>query len=236
MTIKQNIIEMKNLFKSYYLENNEEVPVLKWIDLEIKENEFVAIMGESWSGKSTLLNIIGFLHPLTSGKYILEWDDISEIKDDDTLSFIRNRKIWFIFQQFYLFPKLNCLENVYLPSIYAWIKWNERVKKASELLSRVWLKEKMKNRPWELSGWQQQRVAIARALVNDPEILLADEPTWNLDSATTFEIMKLITELKSQWKTIIMVTHAIDVAKFADRIIYLKDWKVLSNNYKIELK
>lgn len=227
------IIEMKELHKSYYLENNQEVPVLKWIDLSIKKNEFVAIMWESWSGKSTLLNIIWFLHPLTSWKYYLDWDDISEIKDDDTLSYIRNKKIGFIFQQFYLLPKLNSLENVALPWIYAWTSWSEREGIAADLLEKVWLWEKLLSRPWELSGWQQQRVAIARALINSPEILLADEPTGNLDSTTTFEIMKMITEFKKQWKTIIMVTHTKEVSKYADRIIYLKDWKVVDNNYII---
>ncbi|MDD2486900.1 MAG: ABC transporter ATP-binding protein [Candidatus Gracilibacteria bacterium] len=229
----ENIIEMRDLHKSYYLENNEEVPVLKGVNLEIKKNEFIAIMGESGSGKSTLLNIIGFLHPLSSGKYLLEGDDVSEIKDDETLSFIRNKEIGFIFQQFYLLPKLSCLENTYLPSIYAGIGSEARIKKASELLNKVGLGEKLNNRPGELSGGQQQRVAIARALINDPEILLADEPTGNLDSQTTIDIMKLITEFKKQGKTIIMVTHAPDVAKYADRIIFLKDGKVLDADYKL---
>lgn len=228
-----NIIDIQNLHKSYYLDNNEEIKVLNWIDFSIKENEFVAIMWESGSGKSTLLNIIGFLHPLTTGKYYLEWDDVSNIKDDDTLSFIRNKKIGFIFQQFYLLPKLNSIENVGLPWIYAWIFEYKRDEKAIELLKRVWLESKLNSRPWELSGWQQQRIAIARALINDPEILLADEPTGNLDSVTTQEIMKLITEFKNQWKTIIMVTHTKDVAMFADRVIFLKDGKVMDNNYKL---
>lgn len=230
---EKNIIEMDNLHKSYYLENWVEIPVLKWIDLKIKQNEFVAIMWESGSGKSTLLNIIWFLHPLTSGKYYLEWDDLSEIKDDETLSFIRNKKIWFIFQQFYLLPKLNSIENVWLPSVYAWISNEKRVKESIDILKKVWLEDKLYSRPWELSGWQQQRVAIARSLINKPEILLADEPTGNLDSATTNEIMKIITDFKNEWKTIIMVTHAVDVAEYADRIIYLKDGQVLSEDYKI---
>lgn len=230
----QNIIEMKNLYKSYYLENNQEIPVLKWINLEIKSGEFVAIMWESGSGKSTLLNVIWFLHPLTKGKYYLEWDDISEEKDDETLSYIRNRKIGFIFQQFYLLPKLNSIENVSLPWIYAWTSWEKRGEKAVELLKKVWLEEKLFARPGELSGWQQQRVAIARSLINSPEILLADEPTGNLDSETTLEIMKLITDFKKEWKTIIMVTHTPEAAHFADRIIFLKDGKVLDNNYKLK--
>ncbi len=225
---------MKDLHKSYFLENDAEVPVLKWIDLKIMQNEFVAIMWESWSWKSTLLNIIWFLHPLTIWTYLLEGDDISDMKDDETLSFIRNKKIWFIFQQFYLLPRLNCIENVALPSIYAWIWWDKRLEKAVQLLERVWLWEKLTNRPWELSGWQQQRVAIARALINEPDILLADEPTWNLDSETTLDIMEMISEFKKQWKTIVMVTHTKEVARYADRIIFLKDWKVLDDDYHID--
>lgn len=231
---KETVIEMKNLCKSYYLENGVEIPVLTWIDLNIKRNEFVAIMWESWSWKSTLLNIIWFLHALTSWEYLLEWDDISHIKDDDTLSFVRNKKIWFIFQQFYLLPRLNSIENVSLPAVYLWTSWKIRTNKAIELLKKVWLSEKIYSRPWELSGWQQQRIAIARALINDPEILLADEPTWNLDSKTTKEVMNLIMDLKEQWKTIIMVTHTHEVSKFADRIIFLKDWKVLDHDYKLD--
>ncbi|MDD2565751.1 MAG: ABC transporter ATP-binding protein [Candidatus Gracilibacteria bacterium] len=230
---EKNIIEMDNLHKSYYLENGVEIPVLKGIDLKIKQNEFVAIMGESGSGKSTLLNIIGFLHPLTSGKYYLEGDDLSEIKDDETLSFIRNKKIGFIFQQFYLLPKLNSIENVGLPSVYAGISNEKRVKESIDILKKVGLEDKLYSRPGELSGGQQQRVAIARSLINKPEILLADEPTGNLDSATTNEIMKIITDFKNEGKTIIMVTHAVDVAEYADRIIYLKDGQVLSEDYKI---
>lgn len=229
----QNIIEFKNLCKSYYLENWWEIPILKWISLHIKKNEFVAIMWESWWWKSTLLNIIWFLHPLTSWEYLFDWDDISYIKDDETLSFIRNKKIGFIFQQFYLLPRLNSIENICLPAIYAWVRWYKREKKAVELLNRLWLSHRLKAFPWELSGWEQQRISIARALINNPDILLADEPTWNLDSKNTSEIMLLIQELKKQWKTIIMVTHTKEVALYADRIILLKDWKVENDNYKI---
>lgn len=228
----QNIIEFKNLYKSYYLENQVEIPILKWINLNIKKNEFVAIMWESWCWKSTLLNIIWFLHPLTSWEYFFDWDNISSIKDDETLSFIRNKKIWFIFQQFYLLPRLNSIENVCLPAIYAWTLWKQREDKAIKLLEKVSLSHRLNSYPWEMSGWEQQRIAIARALINDPDILLADEPTWNLDSKTTLEIMNLIAELKKAWKTIIMVTHAKDVALFADRIILLKDWKVENDNFK----
>jgi putative ABC transport system ATP-binding protein len=233
MSVK-NIIEMKNLYKSYYLETWEEVPVLKWINLKIKQNEFIAIMWESWSGKSTLLNIIWFLHSLTSWEYILEWDDVSKIKDDETLSFIRSKKIGFIFQQFYLLPRLNSLENITLPAIYAWIWFQNRNKKAMELLQKLWLQDKLNSYPGELSGGQQQRIAIGRSLINSPEILLADEPTWNLDSKTTSEVMELIKEVKTSWKTVIMVTHAKNVALYADRIIFLKDWKVIDDDYKLD--
>jgi len=229
----ENIIEMKNLCKSYYMDNWDEIPVLNWIDLQIKKNEFIAIMWESWWWKSTLLNIIWFLHRLTSWEYFLEWDNISEIKDDNTLSFIRNKKIGFIFQQFYLLPRLNAVENVSLPSIYAWFSRAEREKNAIFLLNKLWLWNKLNSYPWELSWWQQQRVAIARALVNNPEILLADEPTWNLDSKTTSEVMQIVKGLKDSWKTVVMVTHTKTVASYADRVIFLRDWKIVDQNYKL---
>lgn len=234
MKIKtSDIISLVDLKKSYFLDNWDEVKVLNWIDLKIKNGEFVAIMWESWSWKTTLLNVLWFLHPLTFWNYFLEWEDVSDLKDDDALSFIRNKKIWFIFQQFYLLPRLTCLENIILPAAYRWSWISLPADLGLELLDKVWLKHKAYNYPWELSGWQQQRVAIARSLINDPELILADEPTWNLDSETTLEIMKLISSLNNQWKTIIMVTHTKEAAKFADRVIYLKDWKVLSSDYMI---
>ncbi|MDD3302672.1 MAG: ABC transporter ATP-binding protein [Candidatus Gracilibacteria bacterium] len=229
----ENIIEMKNLCKSYYMDNGDEIPVLNGIDLQIKKNEFIAIMGESGGGKSTLLNIIGFLHRLTSGEYFLEGDNISEIKDDNTLSFIRNKKIGFIFQQFYLLPRLNAVENVSLPSIYAGFSRVEREKSAIFLLNKLGLGNKLNSYPGELSGGQQQRVAIARALVNNPEILLADEPTGNLDSKTTIEVMQIVKGLKDSGKTIIMVTHTKTVASYADRVIFLRDGKIVDQNYKL---
>lgn len=232
--MKNPIIQMENVKKSYFLTNKEEVPVLKWINLSIFKEEFVALMWESWSGKSTLLNIIWCLHWLSSWKYIFEWEDISHLQDDDMLSYIRNRKMWFIFQQFHLIPKLSALENVMLPSLYLEMSNAEKEKKAKYLLEKVWLGDKLINRPWELSGWQQQRVSIARSLMNDPEILLADEPTWALDSETSIEVMKIIMDLKNDWKTIIMVTHTPLVARYADRIIFLKDWKVENCNHKLE--
>ena len=231
---KETIIELKDVHKSYYLDNWEEIKVLKWIDLEIKKWEFVALMWESWWGKSTLLNIIACLHPLNSWAYHLQWDDIWTVKDEDILAFIRNKKMWFIFQQFNLLPRLSALHNVALPAIYYWTKESDREKKATELLEKVWLWDKLVNKPGELSGWQQQRVSIARSLVNDPEILLADEPTWALDTATTKEVIELIKSLKEEGKTIVMVTHTPEVAKAADRIIFLRDGRVIDCNYKLK--
>jgi len=232
--MKKTIIQLKDVHKSYFLDNWEEIEVLKWINLEIKKGEFVALMWESWGGKSTLLNIIACLHPLSSGSYHLEWDDIWAIKEEDTLAFIRNKKMWFIFQQFNLLPRLSALQNVELPALYNWTNEAERLKKATELLKKVWLADKLINKPWELSGGQQQRVSIARSLVNNPEILLADEPTWALDTKTSEEVMDIIGELKNEWKTIVMVTHAEEVAEVADRIIFLKDGKIIDCDYKIE--
>lgn len=228
------LIKMENVKKSYFLTNKEEIPVLKWIDLWIQKKEFVVLMGESGSGKSTLLNIIWCLHGVSGWRYFFEWEDISDLQDDDMLSYIRNRKMWFIFQQFHLIPKLTALENVMLPSLYLNLSALEKEKRAKMLLEKVWLADKVWNRPWELSGWQQQRVSIARSLMNDPEILLADEPTGALDSETSVEIMKIIMDLKNDWKTIIMVTHTSLVARYADRIIFLKDWKVENCNHTLD--
>ncbi len=229
--MKDTIIQLEDVRKSYYLTNKVEIPVLKWIRLSIQKGEFVALMGESWSGKSTLLNIIWCLHWVSSGKYIFEWEDISFLQNDDMLSFIRNRKMGFIFQQFHLIPKLTAIENVMLPGLYLNMSQDEKRERAQMLLWKVWLLDKIANRPGELSGWQQQRVSIARSLMNNPEILLADEPTWALDSETSTEVMKIMTDLKKDGKTIIMVTHTPLVARFADRIIFLKDGKVEDCNH-----
>lgn len=228
------IIKMTDIKKSYYLTNWVEIPVLKWVNLEIKSGEFVTLMWESGSWKSTLLNIIWFLHHSNSGKYFFEWEDVSEFRDENILSYIRNRKIWFIFQQFHLIPKLTALENVILPGLYLDKTSEEKKQIARDLLIKVWLWDKINNRPWELSGWQQQRVSIARSLMNNPEIILADEPTWALDSTTSIEIIDLMMSLKKEGKTIIMVTHASLVAKYSDRIIFLKDWKVVDCDYKLK--
>jgi len=226
-------IKLEDVHKSYYLSNGEEVPVLNGINLDIKKGEFVAIMGESGGGKTTLLNIIGCLHPLSEGRYYLEGEDIGSVRDDFTLAFIRNKKMGFIFQQFNLFTRLSALKNVTLPALYAGKKKEEREVKGKSLLKDIGLEERLHHRPTELSGGQQQRVAVCRALINDPEIILADEPTGALDSKSGLEVMDIFTSFKKQGRTVIMVTHTTEVAKYADRIIYLRDGKVVSNNYKL---
>lgn len=230
----KNIIRMENARKSYYLANGEEIPVLRGLDVSIEEGEFVAIMGESGGGKTTLLNIIGCLHPLTDGKYFFNGEDIGEVKDDFTLAFIRNKKIGFIFQQFNLLSRLTALQNVCLPAIYAGKSRAEREERAKQILESVGLGDRIGHKPTELSGGQQQRVAIARALMNEPEIILADEPTGALDSKSGTEIMQIFMELKHGGKTIIMVTHTPEVAKYADRIVYVRDGKVVDNDYKLK--
>jgi len=226
-------IQLKNAHKSYYLANGDEIPVLKGIDLNIAKGEFVALMGESGGGKTTLLNIIGCLHPLSDGEYFLEGENIGVVRDDYTLAFIRNKKMGFIFQQFNLFTRLSALKNVALPAFYAGDEAKERERKAKELLASVGLEERLNHKPTELSGGQQQRVAIARALINDPEIILADEPTGALDSKSGIEVMEIFKDFKKRGKTVIMVTHTAEVAKYADRIIYLRDGKVIDRNYKL---
>ncbi len=232
---KKIIVKFEDVKKSYFLTNWVEIPVLKWINLDIQAWEFVVLMWESGSWKSTLLNIIWCLHSISNWKYFFENEDISHLKDEKVLSYIRNRKMWFIFQQFHLISKLTALENVLLPWLYLNLTKKEKEERAKYLLKKVWLDGKFDNKPGELSGGQQQRVSIARSLMNDPEILLADEPTWALDSQTMIEIMELIQEFKNEWKTIIMVTHTPLVAKYADRIIFLKDGVVLDYDYKLEV-
>lgn len=227
-------IKLDGVHKSYYLANGEEIPVLNGIDMEIKKGEFVALMGESGGGKTTLLNIIGCLHPLSDGAYYLEGENIGEVRDDFTLAFIRNKKMGFIFQQFNLFTRLTALKNIALPALYAGMSRSEREKKALLLMESVGLGDRAGHKPSELSGGQQQRVSICRSLMNDPEIILADEPTGALDSKSGLEIMKIFTNLKNDGKTIVMVTHTSEVAKYADRIIFLRDGKVIDNNYKLK--
>lgn len=227
------LVSLSDITKSYYLSNGVEVPVLKWIDLSIQAWEFVALMWQSGSWKSTLLNIIWFLHPSDGGEYYFGETNVTKYKDDKALSYIRNRKIWFIFQQYFLIPRLTAWENVMLPSVYANQKESVRKEKAAYYLEKVWLLDKLDNKPSELSGWQQQRVAIARALINEPDLILADEPTWALDSTTWKEVMELIMWLNEWWATIIMVTHEKEVAAVTQRVIYLSDGEVVDANYSL---
>ena len=230
---EKSLIKFKNVHKSYYLANGEEIPVLNGIDLDIKKGEFVALMGESGGGKTTLLNIIGCLHPLTDGEYFLDKENIGEVRDDYTLAFIRNKMMGFIFQQFNLFSRLTALKNIALPALYAGVEKEIREARAIQLMKSVNIEDRAGHKPTELSGGQQQRVSICRSLMNDPEIILADEPTGALDSRSGIEIMKIFTDLKKRNKTIIMVTHTSEVAKYADRIIFMRDGKVVDNNYKL---
>jgi len=231
---KDLAIKLEDAYKSYYLSNGDEIPILKGINLEIKKGEFVAIMGESGCGKTTLLNIIGCLHPLSKGKYYLDGEDIGIVREDFTLAYIRNKKMGFIFQQFNLFSRFSAVKNVALPALYAGVSAVERTKKAKELLESVGMEQRFDYKPTELSGGQQQRIAICRALINDPEIILADEPTGALDSKSGLEVMEIFKKFKERGQTVVMVTHTTEVAKYADRIIYLRDGQVLDNNYKLK--
>ena len=226
------VIHLESLRKSYYL-GKQELPVLKGIDLEINKNEFVALMGPSGSGKSTLMNILGCLDTHTDGKYILNGKDVSKMVDND-LAEIRNQEIGFVFQQFNLLPRLSALENVALPLIYAGVPKKERNERALDMLNKVNLADRSHHKSNELSGGQIQRVAIARALVNNPSIILADEPTGNLDSKTSVEIMNLITDIHKLGNTVILVTHEEDIARYAKRVVRLRDGLVESDLMKEE--
>jgi putative ABC transport system ATP-binding protein len=226
------MISMQGITKTYHL-GEIDVPILKQIDLSIDIGEYVAIMGASGSGKSTLMNIIGCLDRPTHGHYILDGQDLTRL-DDDGLADIRNQYIGFVFQQFNLLPRLTALENVMLPMIYANVSRSQRVKSATAVLTQIGLGDRLTNRPNQLSGGQQQRVAIARALVNHPALVLADEPTGALDSTTSQDIMKLLTELNQQGTTIVVVTHDATVAAQTDRVIQMQDGVVVENaNYAI---
>ena len=221
------LINISNLKRDFQL-GSETIYVLKGIDLQINKGEYVALMGPSGSGKSTLMNLLGCLDTPTSGTYILNGNDVSQMHDDD-LAEIRNKEIGFVFQTFNLMPRTTALDNVALPMIYAGFPKSERIVRASEVLTQVGLDDRMDHQPNQLSGGQRQRVAIARALVNKPSIILADEPTGNLDSKTSEEIMKLFGDIHANGNTVILVTHEEDIAKYAHRIIRLRDGMIESD-------
>ncbi|GEO09196.1 macrolide ABC transporter ATP-binding protein [Segetibacter aerophilus] len=210
---------------------NQAIPVLKGINLDIFKNEYVALMGPSGSGKSTLMNILGCLDSPTAGSYILNSKDVSKMPDND-LAEVRNKDIGFVFQQFNLLPRLNAAENVALPLVYAGIPKKERIERAMEVLAKVGLAERSHHKPNEMSGGQIQRVAIARALINNPAIILADEPTGNLDSKTSVEVMDIFDKIQQAGNTVILVTHEEDIAKYAKRIVRLRDGVIESDTTK----
>lgn len=224
---KQEVIRIKDLKKIYNL-GNQKVRALDGVSVSIYRNEYVAIMGPSGSGKSTLMNILGCLDTPTSGEYVLNGTDVSKM-DDGSLAEVRNKEIGFVFQSFNLLPKYSSLENVALPMIYAGVPSSKREARAKEALMNVGLGDRMEHKPNELSGGQRQRVAIARALINNPSIILADEPTGNLDTKTSVDIMNLFGQIHKSGNTVILVTHEEDIARYAHRVIRLRDGKIESD-------
>ncbi|WP_026727997.1 ABC transporter ATP-binding protein [Flavobacterium denitrificans] len=224
------LIRITDIKRNFVL-GNEIVYVLKGINLEINKGEYVALMGPSGSGKSTLMNLLGCLDTPTSGQYILNGKDVSQMQDNE-LAGIRNTEIGFVFQTFNLLPRTTALDNVALPMIYAGHGKSERIARATEVLKQVNLADRMDHQPNQLSGGQRQRVAVARALVNKPSIILADEPTGNLDSKTSVEIMKLFGDIHAQGNTVILVTHEEDIAAYAHRVIRLRDGLIESDTRK----
>jgi putative ABC transport system ATP-binding protein len=220
----KEVIRLNGIKKSYYL-GKLELPVLKGIDLLIEQNEYVALMGPSGSGKSTLMNIIGCLDSPTAGQYILNGKDVSRMNDDE-LAMVRNVEIGFVFQQFNLLPRLTAWENVALPLIYAGVNKKDREERARAILDKVGLADRAHHKPNELSGGQSQRVAIARALVNNPSLILADEPTGNLDTKTSIEIMELFGQIHDSGNTVVLVTHEEDIAEYTHRIVRIRDGMV----------
>ena len=219
--MSESIIHLEGIHKSYFM-GKQAIPVLKGINLDIFRNDYVALMGPSGSGKSTLMNILGCLDSPTMGTYVLNGQDVSKMEDDD-LATVRNKEIGFVFQQFNLLPRLTAAENVALPLVYDGIPKKQRNQLALEVLSRVGLADRSHHKPNELSGGQCQRVAIARALVNNPTLILADEPTGNLDSKTSVEIMAIFDKIQAGGNTVVLVTHEEDIALHAHRIVRLRD-------------
>ena len=224
-------ILLSDVTKVYQL-GGETVHALAGLTLSISPGEFTAIMGPSGSGKSTLMNILGCLDRPTSGSYMLDGQEVATLNDDE-LATTRNKKIGFVFQSFNLLPRMSTLENVALPMIYAGVDKKERLAKATQVLTMVGLKERMNHQPNELSGGQRQRVAIARSLVNDPTIIMADEPTGNLDTKAGDEIMAIFSELNSQGRTIILVTHEPEIAEYAGRVVYVRDGRIERDEWKV---
>ena len=226
--MQKKIIRIEDVYKIYKI-GNQVVRALNGVTTSIHANEFVALMGPSGSGKSTLMNILGCLDVPSKGNYFLNNTNVSNLKDDE-LAKIRNKEIGFVFQTFNLLPRYSALDNVALPLVYAGVPKKERTLRAIEVLETVGLNDRMNHRPNELSGGQRQRVAVARALVNNPSIILADEPTGNLDTKTSYEIMNLFNEIHQNNNTVILVTHEEDIAKYAERIIRLRDGKIEHND------
>lgn len=230
----EKIIDIQHIKKEYIM-GSQLIAALKDVSLSINKGEYVALMGPSGSGKSTLMNILGCLDSPTSGSYKLNRQEVSEMTDDE-LARVRNKEIGFIFQTFNLLPRLTALENVALPMVYAGLSKVERTQRAEKVMELVGLKERMTHKPNELSGGQRQRVAIARALVNNPSIILADEPTGNLDTKTSYEIMAIMEEISLQGNTVIIVTHEEDIAKHARRILRLRDGLIETDVPNIPVK
>jgi len=224
-------ILLSNVTKVYEL-GGETVHALAGLTLSISPGEFTAIMGPSGSGKSTLMNILGCLDRPTSGSYMLDGQEVATLNDDQLAS-TRNKKIGFVFQSFNLLPRMSTLENVALPMVYAGVEKKERLARATQVLTMVGLEERMNHQPNELSGGQRQRVAIARALVNDPTIIMADEPTGNLDTKSGDEVMAIFAELNTQGRTIILVTHEPEIATYAGRIVYVRDGRIERGEWKV---
>ncbi|MEX6687490.1 ABC transporter ATP-binding protein [Danxiaibacter flavus] len=226
----QSIIHLEQIRKSYFM-GSQSIEVLRGISLDIFKNEYVALMGPSGSGKSTLMNILGCLDTPTGGTYVLNGKDVSKMTDDD-LADVRNHEIGFVFQQFNLLPRLTAAENVALPLVYAGVSKKERMERALDSLKKVGLETRSHHKPNEMSGGQIQRVAIARALVNNPSILLADEPTGNLDSKTSVEVMEIFGQIQAAGNTVVLVTHEEDIAAYAKRVIRLRDGVIESDHPK----